>query len=429
MPVINNPVVFTPLDTNNYITFNVDPTVNKSNPTITTLPTVSPINIYGPNLNSLTLNGGVASVPGTFVWTSPNIVPNFGTTSQSVTFIPTDSNLFNQITFNINIVVQNRATPSIVSNPIPSNITYLQSLSNSNLQEGSASVQGVFVWQNPSFLPNAGTNTYNVLFNPTNSNYTSVTIPISITVNKANPIINFPNIPKLNKSLRTEYTLNVTSNHNESPIVYSSSNTNVATVNGIKLNLISFGFSNITASQAESANYNSSTVTRQLEIIFSRLPRIISISNLPNGLFYNSNSKTLEGVIEDEGNYHIKIYLEEDGVMCEKTLNLMVSNKNKRYLYSINNPINIGFIKYNAQERIGQEDTIESYDHPIYGKILRHSKLGTIYGYIKDIKEEIEVYNHPIYGPILRNTRNGTIYGYTGDSNNTPNYINNLYGI
>jgi hypothetical protein len=63
--------------------------VNKVTPTILTPPTSSTI-VYGQTLSSSGLNGGEASVQGTFTWTSPSTAPAVGTSSQSVTFTPND---------------------------------------------------------------------------------------------------------------------------------------------------------------------------------------------------------------------------------------------------------------------------------------------------------------------------------------------------
>ena len=59
-------------------------------PTITTPPTAAMI-VLGQLLSSVNLTGGASSVPGIFTWTDPTIQPPVGTSSQSVTFTPTDS--------------------------------------------------------------------------------------------------------------------------------------------------------------------------------------------------------------------------------------------------------------------------------------------------------------------------------------------------
>jgi hypothetical protein len=71
--------------------------VNKVTPTILTPPT-STVIVYGQTLSSSGLNGGEASVQGTFTWTSPSTAPTVGISSQSVTFTPTDSANYETVT-------------------------------------------------------------------------------------------------------------------------------------------------------------------------------------------------------------------------------------------------------------------------------------------------------------------------------------------
>jgi hypothetical protein len=71
--------------------------VNKVTPTILTPPTSTAI-VYGQTLSSSGLSGGEASVQGTFTWTSPSTEPVVGTSTQSVTFTPTDSANYETVT-------------------------------------------------------------------------------------------------------------------------------------------------------------------------------------------------------------------------------------------------------------------------------------------------------------------------------------------
>lgn len=100
--------------------------VNKATPDIATLPTGTSI-VYNQTLNNSTLSGGAAEttfrgeantpVEGTFVWTNPTqkITDNVGTHNYSVTFTPTDGNMYNTKEFYIPIEVT-RTTQSIVMN-------------------------------------------------------------------------------------------------------------------------------------------------------------------------------------------------------------------------------------------------------------------------------------------------------------------------
>ncbi len=100
--------------------------VNKATPDIATLPTGTSI-VYNQTLNNSTLSGGAAEttfrgvahteVKGTFTWTNPSqkITDNVGTHNYSVTFTPTDGNMYNTKEFYIPIEVT-RTTQSIAMN-------------------------------------------------------------------------------------------------------------------------------------------------------------------------------------------------------------------------------------------------------------------------------------------------------------------------
>jgi len=85
----------------------------------------------------------------------------------------------------------------------------------------------------------------------------------------------------------------------------------------------------------------------------TRNPQILNVSSLPNNIYYSIGTKYLQGYLEDEGVYNIKTHILESGIVCEKTLRLTCYNPNKKYIYKVNYPINIGFIKYNPLERLG----------------------------------------------------------------------------
>jgi hypothetical protein len=87
---------------------------SKTTPTVTTLPTASAIT-YGQTLASSTLSGGVASVGGSFAWTTSTTTPGAGTPSESVTFTPTDTTDYNTVTVTITVTV-NKATLTVTAN-------------------------------------------------------------------------------------------------------------------------------------------------------------------------------------------------------------------------------------------------------------------------------------------------------------------------
>jgi 2',3'-cyclic-nucleotide 2'-phosphodiesterase (5'-nucleotidase family) len=109
VPVIgiaNQSFTFTPADTALYGTVGgtVSVTVNPVAPAVTTWPTASAIT-YGQTLALSTLTGGIASVPGTFAFTTPATSPNAGTAAQGVTFTPTDMVNYSAVTGAVNVTV------------------------------------------------------------------------------------------------------------------------------------------------------------------------------------------------------------------------------------------------------------------------------------------------------------------------------------
>ena len=189
-------VTFTPTDSANYntTTTTVTLTVGKATPTITTAPTASAIT-YGQSLSDSELSGGSAIVAGTFSWTTGTTEPSVsdsGETPYSVTFTPTDSANYNETTTNVTLIV-NKATPTITTAPSASAITYGQSLSDSELSGGSASVEGVFSWADETTEPSvsdSGETPYSVTFTPTDSsNYNTTTTTVTLIVGKATPVI------------------------------------------------------------------------------------------------------------------------------------------------------------------------------------------------------------------------------------------------
>jgi hypothetical protein len=184
-------VTFTPTNTTQYsaVTGQSSVTVNKAAPTVSAWPTASSIT-SGQTLASSTLSGGTASVPGSYAWTTPSTVPPQGTSSQSVTFTPTNATDYNTVAGQVSVTVNNATAPTVSAWPTASAITYRQTLASSTLSGGTASVPGSFAWTTPSTVPPAGTHSESVTFTPTNTTqYSSVTGQSSVTVNKAAPTV------------------------------------------------------------------------------------------------------------------------------------------------------------------------------------------------------------------------------------------------
>ena len=97
------------INTGGTITVSID---SRTTPSITTSPTASAIT-YGQNLVSSVLSGGVASVAGTFAFTTPATALNAGTSSQDVTFTPSDTANYKSATTLVNVTV-NKASLTII---------------------------------------------------------------------------------------------------------------------------------------------------------------------------------------------------------------------------------------------------------------------------------------------------------------------------
>ena len=118
-----------------------------------------------------------------------------GTHTLHVDFTPTDAANYANATADVTINVSEttRATPTITwSNPAA--IIYGTALSETQLN-ASASVPGSFVYNPVSgTILGAGTQTLQTTFTPTDStNYTTATSSVSLTVNKATPLITWSN--------------------------------------------------------------------------------------------------------------------------------------------------------------------------------------------------------------------------------------------
>ena len=262
----SQPVTFTPTDSTNYNTASTsaDVTVNKATPMVSVAPTASGIT-YGQTLASSTLSGGTSSVAGTYAFTTPATSPAVGTASQPVTFTPTDTANYNTASTTANVTVS-KATPTISVAPTASDITYGQTLANSTLSGGTASVAGAFAFTTLGTTPAVGTASQNVTFTPTDSgNYTTASTNASVTVNKATPTLSFNS--SNSTTINGTVTLNATS-ASTGNVTYTSSNNAVVSIsiNGTVATGAGAGTAIITASQAADGNYNAATANQTMTV-------------------------------------------------------------------------------------------------------------------------------------------------------------------
>jgi uncharacterized repeat protein (TIGR02543 family) len=162
-------------------------------PTITTLPTASPIT-EGQPLSASPLDGGSASVPGMFTFTDPSIVPPAGTYAADVTFTPTDTATYNNVQSTVNVTVRTlfeswAGDENITFNGdangdgIADGMAWLLGAANPAdnaivrlpvLVENEGALQAFFTMRNPA---NRGTAVLELQYATTLGSWTTVTIP------------------------------------------------------------------------------------------------------------------------------------------------------------------------------------------------------------------------------------------------------------
>ena len=181
-------VTFTPTDADNYANAAASVTlaVNKSTPTVTW---ATPAAItYGTALSATQLNAD-AGMPGSYVYSplAGTVLPA-GNNTLSVTFTPTDTDNYNNVTASVTLPVSKAAIT--VNWATPAAITYGTALSATQLN-ATASVPGSY-----AYSPAAGTvlatgsHTLNVTFTPTDTNnYNDATASVMLVVNKATPVV------------------------------------------------------------------------------------------------------------------------------------------------------------------------------------------------------------------------------------------------
>ncbi len=136
---------------------------------------------YG--LKSITIPGGVTSIGnGAFDYCSDEFIIYGFTGSYAETYAAGHGYNF----------VALSSTVTITALPSASAITYGQTLADSLLTGGAASVDGVFAWTDGSIAPvvsDSGTTLFGITFTPADGSYKNATAEISVSVRKAVPIV------------------------------------------------------------------------------------------------------------------------------------------------------------------------------------------------------------------------------------------------
>ena len=165
-------------------------------------------------------------------------------------------------------------TPTTINEaPTASEIAAGQALSVSKLIGGSASVEGSFAWQTPEVIPEAGEQTYTVIFTPANpAIYASASAEVTVHVENGQiaQSITWEDIfPELfYYGMSFEMTATASS---ELSVVYTSSDESIARVEGTTLIPVSAGTVTIKATQAGNEFYFAAEPVEK-QLIVSPIP-------------------------------------------------------------------------------------------------------------------------------------------------------------
>jgi hypothetical protein len=148
---------------------------------------------YGTALSVAQLSAA-ANAPGHFAYNPPfGTVLSAGYHTLSVSFTPADATQYQPASATVSIVVK-KATPNIAWGA-PAPISYGTPISAMQLNANTSAVEGTFTYSpgSGSVLP-AGFQAIAATFTPTDSaNFQSTTATATLTVNKATPIVYWPN--------------------------------------------------------------------------------------------------------------------------------------------------------------------------------------------------------------------------------------------
>ena len=225
-------------------------------------------------------NTNVATVTG-------NNVTIKGAGITTVTVIQAEDSNYNAATSSMTLTV-NKAYPSInfddlikvfgdanfnLATTSSSTGAYDYNISNTDL----ASVTG-----NTVTIIGAGTTIVTVT-QAEDSNYSSATASMSLTINKADPGIgNFNNINKIYGDSDFEIIDPSKNNLNNSNFVYSSSDSNIASISGKTISINRVGSVIISANLPADSNFNAAVVSTTLNI--NKSSQTISVASLPTTL-------------------------------------------------------------------------------------------------------------------------------------------------
>ncbi len=170
--------------------------------------------------------------------------------------------------------IEIQLTPTTITEaPQATEIAVGQSLANSKLIGGQGSVEGSFAWQAPETMPEAGEQTFTVVFTPTNNTiYAAATTEVTVHVEdgQLTQTITWEDVfPELfYQGMSFELTATASS---ELPVEYTSSDETIARIEGTTLYPLAAGTVTISASQEGNEFYLAADSVKK-QLIVSPIP-------------------------------------------------------------------------------------------------------------------------------------------------------------
>ena len=311
-----------PINLTTYITSNSNGTLSFSS---------SDSNVASINANTLTINAS-----GNFTITaSQTATGNYSTTTTTSATINVNTPS-PTITFNL---------PSLTYGDSPINLTtYITSNSNGTLSFSSSDSNVASINGNTLTI-NASGNFTITATQTASGNYSSrTTTSGTINVNSILPTITF-NLPSLTYGdSPINLTTYITSNSNGT-LSFSSSDSNVASINGNTLTINASGNFTITATQTASGNYSTRTTTSAT--INVNTPSPTTTFNLPSSLIFGSLSLDLSTLVSTNSNASIT-YSSSNNNIVEINGNMLILKSVGNVVITLNQSSSSTYSSFNT---------------------------------------------------------------------------------
>jgi alpha-tubulin suppressor-like RCC1 family protein len=207
--------------------------------------------------------------------------------SNAGTYAVVVAGTYGSTTSSVATLTVNKATPNVTTWPTASAIIYGQSLSNSTLSGGTASVAGSFAFTAPGTAPSAGTNAQSVTFTPMDTtNYNAVTDVVSVLVNQSGQTITFPAIG--NKVTTDTVGLSATASSGL-PVSFSVFSGPASITGGTNLSFSGAGSVSVVANQLGNANWGAASATNT----FTVTKAVVTVTLSNTNQMYDGTAKSV----------------------------------------------------------------------------------------------------------------------------------------